>query len=154
MEPSPVYILTEHLTLRILDIISATGQVEPAKITGNSLLVSIQVSTQSTEDLGMKVRSSVKKMCEFCQIFKRRGRVYVRCSVNPKHKQRQGLSTFAYEGLAPRTSSETSCKPENALASNIQAGLPSLISRNTPASVTPWWRVGLASTLLNRTTKL
>jgi ribosomal protein L36 len=47
----------------------------------------------------MKVRSSVKKMCEFCQIVKRRGRIYVICSSNPKHKQRQGFATFAYSGL-------------------------------------------------------
>ncbi|EEF37944.1 50S ribosomal protein L36, putative [Ricinus communis] len=47
--------------------------------------------------VAMKVRSSVKKMCEFCQIVKRRGRVYVICNSNPKHKQRQGMSTFAFE---------------------------------------------------------
>ncbi|CAI0542886.1 unnamed protein product, partial [Linum tenue] len=46
----------------------------------------------------MKVRSSVKKMCEFCKVIKRRGRVYVLCSSNPKHKQRQGMATFAHEG--------------------------------------------------------
>jgi large subunit ribosomal protein L36 len=49
----------------------------------------------------MKVRSSVKKMCEFCKTVKRRGRVYVICSSNPKHKQRQGFSSFAYEGITP-----------------------------------------------------
>lgn len=49
----------------------------------------------------MKVRSSVKKMCEFCKTIKRGGRVYVICSANPKHKQRQGMSTFAYEGPTP-----------------------------------------------------
>lgn len=37
----------------------------------------------------MKVRSSVKKMCEKCKIIKRRGVVRVICE-NPKHKQRQG----------------------------------------------------------------
>ncbi|NIA18823.1 MAG: 50S ribosomal protein L36 [Xanthomonadaceae bacterium] len=37
----------------------------------------------------MKVRSSVKKMCDKCKIVKRRGVVRVLC-VNPKHKQRQG----------------------------------------------------------------
>ena len=37
----------------------------------------------------MKVRPSVKKMCDNCKIVKRRGRVVVICS-NPKHKQRQG----------------------------------------------------------------
>ena len=37
----------------------------------------------------MKVRSSVKKMCEKCKIIRRRGVVRVICT-NPKHKQRQG----------------------------------------------------------------
>ncbi|PZO59335.1 MAG: 50S ribosomal protein L36 [Phormidesmis priestleyi] len=37
----------------------------------------------------MKVRASVKKMCEKCRVIRRRGRVTVICS-NPKHKQRQG----------------------------------------------------------------
>lgn len=37
----------------------------------------------------MKVRASVKKMCEKCKIITRKGRVRVVCS-NPKHKQRQG----------------------------------------------------------------
>ncbi|TFK41181.1 ribosomal protein L36-domain-containing protein [Crucibulum laeve] len=45
-----------------------------------------------TPDLtrGMKVRSSVKVMCDGCSVVKRKGRVYVVCSKNPKHKQRQG----------------------------------------------------------------
>ncbi len=38
----------------------------------------------------MKVRSSVKRMCEHCKIIRRRGVVRVICSRNPKHKQRQG----------------------------------------------------------------
>jgi len=37
----------------------------------------------------MKVRPSVKPMCEKCRIIKRKGRVMVICE-NPKHKQRQG----------------------------------------------------------------
>jgi len=37
----------------------------------------------------MKVRPSVKPMCEKCKVIKRRGRVMVIC-INPKHKQRQG----------------------------------------------------------------
>ncbi|KAF7784296.1 hypothetical protein Agabi119p4_461 [Agaricus bisporus var. burnettii] len=39
---------------------------------------------------GMKVRASVKVMCDGCSIVLRKGRVYVVCSKNPKHKQRQG----------------------------------------------------------------
>lgn len=38
----------------------------------------------------MKVRASVKRICENCKIVKRRGVVRVICSKNPKHKQRQG----------------------------------------------------------------
>ena len=37
----------------------------------------------------MKVRPSVKKMCEKCKIIKRKGKVMVICD-NPKLKQRQG----------------------------------------------------------------
>jgi large subunit ribosomal protein L36 len=37
----------------------------------------------------MKVRSSVKKICDKCKIIQRRGVVRVICA-NPKHKQRQG----------------------------------------------------------------
>ncbi|MDZ7331806.1 MAG: 50S ribosomal protein L36 [candidate division KSB1 bacterium] len=37
----------------------------------------------------MKVRSSVKKICEGCKIIKRKGRLRVICK-NPRHKQRQG----------------------------------------------------------------
>ncbi len=37
----------------------------------------------------MKVRSSVKKICENCKIVRRKGVVLVICK-NPKHKQRQG----------------------------------------------------------------
>jgi large subunit ribosomal protein L36 len=38
----------------------------------------------------MKVRSSVKRICENCKIVKRRGVVKVICKTNPRHKQRQG----------------------------------------------------------------
>jgi large subunit ribosomal protein L36 len=37
----------------------------------------------------MKVRASVKKICNKCKIIRRRGVVRVIC-VNTKHKQRQG----------------------------------------------------------------
>ncbi|MBI5026271.1 MAG: 50S ribosomal protein L36 [Nitrospirae bacterium] len=37
----------------------------------------------------MKVRSSVKLMCDKCKIIKRKGVTRIVCS-NPRHKQRQG----------------------------------------------------------------
>jgi ribosomal protein L36 len=38
----------------------------------------------------MKVRSSVKKLCDGCKSVRRKGGkyVYIICSKNPKHKQR------------------------------------------------------------------
>nr|YP_010904740.1 ribosomal protein L36 [Racinaea rothschuhiana]WIL80754.1 ribosomal protein L36 [Racinaea rothschuhiana] len=36
----------------------------------------------------MKIRASVRKICEKCRLIRRRGRIIVICS-NPKHKQRQ-----------------------------------------------------------------
>ncbi len=39
--------------------------------------------------IGMKVRPSVKKICEKCKVIKRKGVIRVICE-NPKHKQRQG----------------------------------------------------------------
>lgn len=37
----------------------------------------------------VKVRSSVKPICEKCKVIKRKGSVRIICE-NPKHKQRQG----------------------------------------------------------------
>ncbi len=37
----------------------------------------------------MKVRPSVKKICEKCKVIRRHGAVMVICP-NPRHKQRQG----------------------------------------------------------------
>ena len=38
----------------------------------------------------MKVKASVKKRSEDCEIVKRKGRVYVINKKNPRYKQRQG----------------------------------------------------------------
>ena len=47
-------------------------------------------NTEHLERSDMKVRPSVKKMCEKCKIIKREGIVRVICKKDPKHKQRQG----------------------------------------------------------------
>ncbi|SCW45019.1 large subunit ribosomal protein L36 [Lachnospiraceae bacterium C10] len=44
---------------------------------------------QRKEELFVKVRSSVKPMCEKCKVIKRKGKIRIICE-NPKHKQRQG----------------------------------------------------------------
>nr|YP_010158602.1 ribosomal protein L36 [Campanula zangezura]QRG30927.1 ribosomal protein L36 [Campanula zangezura] len=37
----------------------------------------------------MKLRASVRKICEKCRLIRRQNRIIVICS-NPRHKQRQG----------------------------------------------------------------
>ena len=40
-------------------------------------------------EFAVKVRSSVKPICEKCKVIKRKGSIRIICE-NPKHKQRQG----------------------------------------------------------------
>ena len=46
-------------------------------------------NTKKEEVNEMKVRPSVKKICDKCKVIKRKGVIRVICD-NPKHKQRQG----------------------------------------------------------------
>ena len=46
-------------------------------------------TARKREGADMKVRSSVKRMCENCKMIRRKGVLRVIC-INPKHKQRQG----------------------------------------------------------------
>ena len=58
------------------------------------LLESVQelgdFSTARTDEVFVKVRTSVKPICEHCKVVKRNGVTRVICKRNPKHKQRQG----------------------------------------------------------------
>jgi large subunit ribosomal protein L36 len=38
----------------------------------------------------MKVRASIRKICEKCCVIKRHGVLRVICKADPRHKQRQG----------------------------------------------------------------
>lgn len=61
-------------------------------LNGQSLRRYIQAFLATTfrrDGAAMKVRSSIKRICDKCKIVRRRGVVYVVCS-NPRHKQRQG----------------------------------------------------------------
>ncbi|KAG7378157.1 54S ribosomal protein L36, mitochondrial [Phytophthora pseudosyringae] len=69
----------------------------------------------------MKVRSSVKRMCDGCKVVRRRRKVYVICDRSPKHKQRQGLHTSAL--AAPRESAAITGVSPNA---SFQAALKQL----------------------------
>jgi large subunit ribosomal protein L36 len=42
------------------------------------------------KEQAMKVKASVKRICDGCKIIRRKGVVRVICSKNPRHKQRQG----------------------------------------------------------------
>ncbi|KAI0396460.1 hypothetical protein F5Y17DRAFT_455960 [Xylariaceae sp. FL0594] len=59
-----------------------------------SAAVVVAVAQQQVR--GMKVQSSIKKRCEHCKVVRRkagkrhRGYLYIICSSNPRHKQRQG----------------------------------------------------------------
>jgi large subunit ribosomal protein L36 len=38
----------------------------------------------------VKVKASIRRMCNQCQVVRRKGKVRVICKANPKHKQVQG----------------------------------------------------------------
>merc|ERR1711970_257100 len=85
----------------------------------------------------MKVRSAVKKMCEHCRIVRRGKRIYVVCSKNPRHKQRQGYHTLTEPPLEHTrvATSSGSVLLSRAFSSNgvIAAGNPSpSLSQSTP----------------------
>ncbi len=71
------------------------GGADPAGATGAACLINSSgrerhaANQRSDRSNDMKVRASVKKMCDRCKIIKRHGAVRVICD-NPKHKQRQG----------------------------------------------------------------
>ena len=62
---------------------------QPAKTTRQRLGVHDREDPHNRKESDMKVRPSVKKMCDKCKIIRRHGKVLVICE-NPRHKQRQG----------------------------------------------------------------
>ncbi|OJJ41056.1 hypothetical protein ASPWEDRAFT_47719 [Aspergillus wentii DTO 134E9] len=59
--------------------------------TDNARIASVGSAVRQLEQVrGMKTRSSVKRLCDGCKPVRRKNRVYIICSKNPKHKQRQG----------------------------------------------------------------
>ena len=71
--------------IRILPGDKVTVQMSPYDLTRGR----ITWRSKYTGGFDMKVRPSVKPMCEKCKVIKRKGKVMVICE-NPKHKQRQG----------------------------------------------------------------
>ncbi len=54
----------------------------------------------------MKVKPSVKPICEKCKVIRRKGRVMVICQ-NPKHKQRQANSAPGVKCVESRADPDT-----------------------------------------------
>ena len=68
--------------IRILPGRQGQGRAEPVRPEPRSNHLPAPLNT-------MKVRPSVKPMCERCRVIKRHGTTMVICT-NPRHKQRQG----------------------------------------------------------------
>ena len=71
--------------IRILPGRSRPGRAHSVRPDPGSNHLPLQVESRSV----VKVRPSVKKICEKCKVIRRHGRVQVICE-NPRHKQRQG----------------------------------------------------------------
>ncbi|KAL4810989.1 ribosomal protein L36-domain-containing protein [Aspergillus unguis] len=57
---------------------------------GYGVVSTVSAARQVEQVRGMKTRSAVKRLCDGCKPVRRKNRVYIICSKNPKHKQRQG----------------------------------------------------------------
>jgi large subunit ribosomal protein L36 len=62
----------------------------PATESGKAGPPAICASASTKESQKMKVRASIKRICENCKVVRRKGKIYVICKSNPRHKQRQG----------------------------------------------------------------
>jgi ribosomal protein L36 len=82
--------IDSHLVMRnyrgLLGILTSVGLPLAERTGCLRILSDFPGPSRSSE---MKVRASVKRICENCKIVRRKGRIYVICS-NPRHKQRQG----------------------------------------------------------------
>ncbi|KAH0896040.1 hypothetical protein HID58_045608 [Brassica napus] len=96
----------------------------------------------------MKVKSSVKKRCESCQTVKRRGIIYIICSSNPKHKQRQGYCSISHEGTIPTPLFDEAFSNQEVVklpSLRVSASLaPLLHKRPEPTTIFGWGAVVIA----------
>ena len=78
--------------IRILPGDKVQVEITPVRPQPGSYHLPVQVATGSVardRDANVKVRPSVKPICEKCKVIRRHGVVRVICE-NPRHKQRQG----------------------------------------------------------------
>ena len=81
----------------------------------------------------MKVRASVKPMCDKCKVIKRHGRVMVICE-NPKHKQRQGSTNSVRANRLQKFADSHRKKNNKKHSKNVNMNR----SRVTQGSIVPW----------------
>lgn len=64
-----------------------------------SLLGRCQTLSCIQQSASMKTKSALKRRCKDCFFVRRRGRLFVYCKTNPRHKQRQGWIVMHSSGL-------------------------------------------------------
>jgi large subunit ribosomal protein L36 len=69
--------------------LSCCREREKQETAAGSQVEGYRLETPGQGQIVMKVRASVKKICEKCKVIRRRGVVRVICE-NQRHKQRQG----------------------------------------------------------------
>lgn len=78
----------------------------------------------------MKVRASVKRLCEFCYTVRRRGKLFVYCKKTPRHKQRQWFASEA--GPQQQQASRGECLSCSAPLGGGAGGAPSFAAPLPP----------------------
>ena len=85
----------DRYPMSILDSIPLASKGTDYGVLGNEAVSSTatsdptQTARRAVEVTTMKVKPSVKKICDKCKVIRRHGNVMVICD-NPRHKQRQG----------------------------------------------------------------
>ena len=91
----------------------------------------------------MKTKSAIKRLCKSCKIVKRRGRNFVICKKNPRHKQRQGFHTTTWAAsirLNDYNNSQVSacttfegdeCNVTNIIGLNVSGNMTTTLPQNT-----------------------
>ena len=90
----------QHARLRSTETAAATRSCAGAvhkELSGAALLLPLAAPATRA----MKIKSAVKRLCEHCYMVRRGKTLYVRCTKNPRHKQRQGFATDARAGPPP-----------------------------------------------------
>ncbi|RVD86302.1 mitochondrial 54S ribosomal protein bL36m [Arthrobotrys flagrans] len=91
---TPASSVTTLRTLATLTNQSASSSKPMTSLVTSSIRPTLSLVPQNPVSLsqirGMKVRSAVKKLCSGCKSVRRKGYLYIICSKNQKHKQRQG----------------------------------------------------------------